>query len=293
MTIVAVLGFGSWGQNLIRCFDTLCEVAYGCHTGDQSNANWLNDHYPTVTLTTSYDRILEDDEVDAVVIATPVKTHARLAARAIRSGKHVFVEKPLAHGARYAQHVAELADEFDRKLFTGYIFIYAPAVRLLVDYLQNDPPVHISATWKKFGSFEAPIEQSLVCHDVALGHWLFGDPFTRTSVVERTAVRTRTDVLSAIFEADDGRTMRAAYDRTANEKRKSIIVTSKSRDRYEIINNRLLKVVGEDHQDLTPPDLSEPLAEECSSFINWIEGGNEPPTAGRFGVGVDRVLGEL
>lgn len=293
MVTVAVVGIGRWGRNLVRCFDEVAEVAYGCHTGTEVNAGWFRENYPSTDLTTDYDSVLHDDSVDAVALATPVETHADLARAALRADKHLFVEKPLARTAEAAGDLVGLADERDRRLFTGYVYLYAPAFVALLERLDGDPPTHVAATWEKFGTFGSPIEESLACHDVAIGHRLFDETFERATVVERAGIRTETDLLTVVLETADGRTMRATYDRTAERSRKAVVVVTERQDRYVVVDDRLLELDGDEHRDVTPTEPAEPLVEECRAFVDWLEGGDEPPTGGRFGADVTAVMERL
>ena len=107
---IAVVGLGYWGPNLLRVLgDNLdAEVRWICDLDTERLAKYRRRH-PDARVTTRFDRVLADPAVDAVIIATPVHTHYDLAAEALRAGKHVFVEKPLAHSTELADDLAELA----------------------------------------------------------------------------------------------------------------------------------------------------------------------------------------
>jgi predicted dehydrogenase len=127
---IAVVGLGYWGPNLLRVLaDNLdVEVRWICDLDTQRLARYRRRH-PDARVTTRIDRVLSDPDVDAVIIATPVHTHYTLAAQAIRAGKHVFVEKPLAQSTELADHLAQLARERRRILMCGHTFLYSPPVR--------------------------------------------------------------------------------------------------------------------------------------------------------------------
>jgi predicted dehydrogenase len=93
--VVAQVGLGPWGGNLARNFNELARLKWLCDV-DPSRIDPLRARFPSTVLTDRLDDALEDPEVDAVVIATPVPTHAELAKRALRMRKHVLVEKPMA-----------------------------------------------------------------------------------------------------------------------------------------------------------------------------------------------------
>ncbi len=127
---VAVVGLGYWGPNLLRVLadDANANVVWMCDL-DRERLAQFRRRYPGTRATTEFQRVLADDKVDAVVIATPVFTHFDMAARALQAGKHTFVEKPLAPSPELAEELVEIADEHDRTLMCGHTFIYSPPVQ--------------------------------------------------------------------------------------------------------------------------------------------------------------------
>src|SRR5262249_24499188 len=127
---VAIVGCGYWGQNLIRNF-TSCpgsEVKLLC---DQQSTTLgrVKAAAPWATLTTDFTEVLSNPAIDAIVIATPVAMHAPLAGAALRAGKHVLVEKPLAMSEREGEELVRLADRNDLILMVDHTFIYSEPVR--------------------------------------------------------------------------------------------------------------------------------------------------------------------
>ena len=95
MARIGLAGLGYWGPNLARNFDDLAELAWLCEPDEEKRTRFA-ERYPDAQTTGSFDEMLADAELDAVVVATPVPTHHELAKRALEAGKHVFVEKPPA-----------------------------------------------------------------------------------------------------------------------------------------------------------------------------------------------------
>src|SRR5262245_66460415 len=87
--------------------------------------------HPQARTTADFQDLLDDPEVDAVVIATPVVTHYQLAKQALSAGKHVFVEKPQAQSSAEAEELVALAEDRDLVLMPGYLLLYHPAVSKL------------------------------------------------------------------------------------------------------------------------------------------------------------------
>ena len=127
---VAIVGCGYWGQNLIRNFAESAdvEVAAVCDFNLNALARTKR-RYPTVELKQDFHQVLSDSYIQAVVIATPASTHYPFAQQALRAGKHVLVEKPLATSAEQVLELMELADKHNRTLMVDHTFIYTGAVR--------------------------------------------------------------------------------------------------------------------------------------------------------------------
>ena len=125
-----MVGCGYWGQNLIRNFAELgeVEVAVVCDFNLNALAR-MKRRYPAVELRPDYQQVLADSRIQAVVIATPVSTHYPFARQALRAGKHVLVEKPLATSTKQVLDLMELADKHDRTLMVDHTFVYTGAVR--------------------------------------------------------------------------------------------------------------------------------------------------------------------
>jgi len=127
---VAVVGAGYWGPNLVRNFLASPDwtLAAVCDL-DEARAAAVVGHHPGVEATASLDDLLARDDVDAVAVATPARTHCEIALRALRAGKHVLVEKPLADGVAEGRAMVEEAAERGLVLMTDHTYCYTPAVQ--------------------------------------------------------------------------------------------------------------------------------------------------------------------
>jgi predicted dehydrogenase len=121
----AVIGCGYWGNHLVRNFVTSEQwnLKYICDI-DESRLNKFSMMYPKITATAIYDFILNDEEIDAVVIATPANTHYELAMKALEAGKHVWVEKPLTSSSEQSLELIKKAAEKGLLLHVDHTFIY-------------------------------------------------------------------------------------------------------------------------------------------------------------------------
>lgn len=125
MLKLAVVGCGYWGKNLVRNFYELGYLSAICDD-NAANAQHIAQQSGNVPILTQ-DQILESKDIDAVVIASPAVTHADLAARFLKAGKHVFVEKPLAINLNDAKILQTLAEEHGKILMVGHLLQYHPA----------------------------------------------------------------------------------------------------------------------------------------------------------------------
>jgi predicted dehydrogenase len=129
---IGVAGLGYWGPNLARNFAALpgCELTWLCDPAPPARQR-LAALYPQARLAAELDPLLDDPALDAVALATPVRAHAEQAVRVLESGKHCFVEKPLAQSIDEAQRAVEAAACAGRVLMVGHLLEYHPGVRKL------------------------------------------------------------------------------------------------------------------------------------------------------------------
>jgi predicted dehydrogenase len=135
LTRVAHAGVGGWGKNVARVVGELADLAWICDI-DEARRTEYAARYPQARVTGSFDDLLDDADVDAVVIATPVPTHHALAKQALEAGKHVFVEKPPAMRAEEMEELVALAEKRRLVLMPGHLLLYHPGlvkVKELVD----------------------------------------------------------------------------------------------------------------------------------------------------------------
>ncbi len=133
---VAVVGAGYWGPNLIRNFRAAddWDLVAVCDL-DTERARRVLGQAPGIDVTADLDEVLAREDVDAVAIATPARTHHAIAEAALRAGKHVLVEKPLAHTREAGQAMVDLARELGLVLMADHTYCYTPAVLAIRDLI--------------------------------------------------------------------------------------------------------------------------------------------------------------
>ncbi len=138
MLRVGIIGYGYWGPNLLRNFmeNENCEVKACCDLQPERGEK-AKTRCPAVDILTNDDDFFARDDIDAVAIATPVSTHSLLAKKALSSGKHVLLEKPMTATAAEAEELIELARKKNLTLMVDHIFVYTPAVRKIKEIIDS------------------------------------------------------------------------------------------------------------------------------------------------------------
>ncbi|MGZ8242904.1 Gfo/Idh/MocA family protein [Methylomagnum sp.] len=171
---IGVVGCGYWGPNLIRNFQSHhdCRVKRVCDF-DENRLSHIKSLYPDVETGTSYSALTEDSEIDAIVIATPVSTHHRLAKQSLSEGKHTFIEKPMAASAKECHELKDLADSKSLTLMIGHTFLYSSPVRKvkeIIDSGEIGEVLYIRSARLNLGLFQKDINVAwdLAPHDISI-----------------------------------------------------------------------------------------------------------------------------
>ncbi|HEX4072551.1 MAG TPA: Gfo/Idh/MocA family oxidoreductase [Planctomycetaceae bacterium] len=184
MITVNCIGLGHWGPNLVRCFDSSDRARVGtvCDLSDTRLALLRKRFSHKLRTSTDPFATTVDPKADAVVIATPTQTHFDLVRAALRADKHVFVEKPLAGNLDDAEALVDLANEHDRLLAVGHVFLFnngIRAVKRLIDRGDLGRVLYISSTRTNLGPIRSDCNAlwDLGAHDISIfNYWLDGDP---------------------------------------------------------------------------------------------------------------------
>lgn len=181
MISIGVIGYGYWGPNLVRNLAELnsCHVAAVADL-DPEKVALIRRRYPNVRATTEIDDILSDATIEAVVIATPVRTHFTLAMQALRNGKDVWLEKPMTETADQARRLVEEARRRDRILHVDHTFVYTGAVRKMREIIacgDLGKVLYYDATRVNLGLFQHDVNviSDLAVHDFGILDYLLNE----------------------------------------------------------------------------------------------------------------------
>jgi predicted dehydrogenase len=174
MINIGLIGYGYWGPNLARNFNTNPDMnlkAICDFSADRlENAGRL---YPQVKLTKNADDLFNDTSLDAMAIATPVSTHFDLAQKALLTEKHVWIEKPMTEKVEKAEALINLASKKNKVLFVDHTFIYTGAVRKIKEIIDSGnlgDLVYYDSTRVNLGLFQQDVDVvwDLAAHDISI-----------------------------------------------------------------------------------------------------------------------------
>jgi predicted dehydrogenase len=313
---VGVVGLNYWGPNLARNLDRLpdCRLAWCCDL-DTEVLDRHRGAFPNARFTTDVGELLADAKLDAVVIATPVPTHARLARMALEAGKHTFVEKPLALTADDAREVAALADAHGRVLMVDHLLVHHPGVEALKSLVTGG---ELGQVYYMYGNRQnlgivRPDENalwSLGPHDISVMLHLAGEPAIEVAASGESYLQP--DIEDIVF----GRIRFASgiighlhlswldphkiRRMTVIGSEKMVVFDDMETERKVTIydkgsvprNEAYAESVQVRFGDIHIPKISggEPLRLVCEHFVGCVARGETPLTDGWAGVAVVEVL---
>jgi predicted dehydrogenase len=314
---VAVVGLGYWGPNLVRNLSELdlAEIVAVCDL-DRERLATVGRRYPAVRTTTDFAEIVEDREIEAVLIATPVATHTPLALAAIAAGKHVFIEKPLASSTSEGLQLAAAAREAGVLIMPGHTFLYSPPVRTihkLVVAGELGEVLSISSSRVNLGLHQTDVSVvwDLAPHDFSILQFWLGETPTHVSAIARACiVPSLPDVAFINLEYESGTIAHVELSWLAPSKlRRTTIVGSKKMVVYDDTSNEPVRVFdsgvmprepstfGEYRLtyragDIVSPaiDPVEPLSLQLRDFCTSIRDGTTPRSSIAVGLEVVRLM---
>ncbi len=316
---LGVAGLGYWGPNLARNFAAIsgCELAWLCDADDAVRDRLAGAH-PSARATGELDDLLNDPELDAVVLATPVPTHADLAVRVLEAGKHCFVEKPLATTVADAERAVDAAERSGRTLMVGHLLEYHPGLRALKELADSgelgEEIFYIYGNRLNLGKLRADENAlwSLGAHDVSVVLTLAeGDP-VEISAHGASYVREGVeDVVFCFLRFASGLVahLQLSWLDPHKERRFTVVGSKRMATFDDMAVERKLTVYdkGFDEDARTygeyitrsggsfSPQIAnvEPLRVECEHFVQSIREGTTPRSDGASGLRVVRVLEAL
>jgi predicted dehydrogenase len=316
---VGVVGCGYWGPNLIRNLRQVsdCSLKVICDMSEQRLKHMRKLHQDVAT-TNDFQELLQDVELDAIVVATPVRFHFEMAKAALLAGKHVFVEKPLARTVAEAEELVALAEQNGLTLMVGHTFLFSPAVRRMKEIIDSGDIgelQYISARRLNLGLFQKDINVAwdLAPHDISIILHLLDEKPSSVSCQGSSHVNRHIEDVTMMYLTF--KKNRCAFIQNSwldpKKVRQMTVVGSRRMIVYDD-TEPLEKLKIYDARVEVPPHYDtfaefqysyhygdsyvpyikqdEPLKLECQHFIDCIRGEATPITGGKAGLEVVRIL---
>jgi predicted dehydrogenase len=328
MTVkIGVIGCGYWGPNLVR---NLLELAnadvVACADASPERRDFMRRRFPSLHVRASAESILEDSAIDAVVVATPVETHAGFTEQALRANKHVLVEKPFVPSYVEAERLVKLAESRDLRLMVGHTFLFSGAVgkiRELVQQGQLGRIYYFESQRVNLGIFRSDtnVLWDLGPHDVSIMLDCLGqEPASVIAVAAPHLVDSHENTAYVTMKFANGAVGFLHLSWLSPVKFRRLVIGGSERmvvyddaepsEKVRVYEHgvSVVDTVATSSDGNTPPlmgrqyvyrsgdisiprlDTREPLLVECEAFVRAIETNERLRSDGRFGLRVVRVL---
>jgi len=314
---VGLVGLGFWGPNLARNFDDLpgATLAWLCDSDEERRVG-VAERFPEAHTTADLDDLLNDPDLEAIVIATPVVTHHALSKQALEAGKHVFVEKPMALEGEDAEELVQLAEERDLVLMPGHLLLYHPGVRKLKELVDSGELGRVLVVYgnrQNLGQIRKDENAlgSLGAHDLSVILHLVGEEPVECHAHGASLLGEVEDVVFCYLTFPSGIVAHMHLSWLDPHKMRKMTVVGAAKmavfddmelDRkvtvYDKAAEQAMGTYGEWRTrtgDIWIPKIAndEPLRLECEHFLGLVRGEGDRFEAARDGVAVVRALTEL
>jgi predicted dehydrogenase len=320
MTNISVIGCGRWGPNHIRNFSSLSDSTVVTAVDTQSERlSRISKNFPNVHVEQDYQRVLENSDIDAVVVATPTNTHYAIVRNALLANKHVMCEKPLCQTSQEAEELIELAKERNLILMVGHVFLFNRGILKIKEYLDAGElgTLHyLTAIRTNLGPVRSDVNAAfdLASHDISIFNWFIGESpdfvsaiggsFLQDGIEDAVFISLKyKDKMFANIQASwlDPKKVRqmsivgskkmitwddldisspvAIYDKGAN-----------ANNEYTDFGEFLRINMWEGDVRLPKVHAEEPLRAQSQHFLNVMKNGTAQRSNGKFALSVVRVL---
>ena len=319
MVNIAVVGCGYWGPNLIRNFSSIseCKMKKVCDT-DVERLAYIKRLYSEVETVSEFEQVVGAPEIDAVVVATPVRFHFEMAMKSLQAGKHTFIEKPMASSVAECKELIEIAEKKNLILMVGHTFVYSTPVRKIkeiVDSGELGRIQYISARRLNLGLLQKDINVAwdLAPHDISIILYIMNE--TPVSVNCQGKAHVNPDIedvtsMTLNFARDGLATIQSSW-LDPNKVREITFVGNKKMlvyndvepiEKIKIYDKRVDIPSHYDtfaefqyayhYGDMYSPYLKlvEPLKVECQHFLDCIRTGRKAQSSGIEGIRIIQIL---
>jgi predicted dehydrogenase len=317
MINIGVIGYGYWGPNIVRNFNTIDEarVIAICDRDEKAKSR-AKKAYPAIEVTPDYRDIVNSPDIDAVAVVTPVSTHFQLAREALAGGKHIFVEKPFTATVAQAEELINLAEKKNLKIMVDHTFIFTGAVRKMKELIKGGTLgklYYYDSIRVNLGLIQKDVNViwDLAPHDFSILDYLIDEKPVALSSCGKSHVNGHEDIafitvhfsddMVAHFNVNWLSPVKVRMTLVGGEKRMLLWNDSVADEKLRVydkgieINNQESLydlLVSYRHGDMWSPkvDQAEALNKEAAYFVECIYSDTKPVNDGAAGLRIVKML---
>ena len=292
MNKLGIIGVGNWGENLVRDFSKISDIKKCTSRGNVQNIKWLKKNYPSIEYVSNQKEIFNDEEINAVIISTPIKTHYALVKQALLSKKHVFIEKPICSKLSDAKELIKIAKRNNLFLFVGHIFLFNEVLKKLIQISKKEKIIYTQFQWNKFGTFDEDIFLNLLSHDISIILKLFGKP-KKIKVQSSFGLISKCDIVTLNLELSQNKECQIHLNRCSDNKQKLVTIFTEKNvylwDDLKLYKNNKKS----DQFKLIFESKSTPLEIQCKKFITELNKSKKSSEYANLAKDVIQVIQKL
>lgn len=316
---MGLIGCGHWGPNYLRILSQEPQIAsLCCFDPDKTTRERIQTLYPKIRFFSRLEDMLNQDVLDACIVASPAHTHFQLTQTLLKSGRDVLCEKPLTLKYAQACELVELAKRHEKILMVGHTFVYNTGIQTLRSYVQSGElgePYYMASTRTNLGPVRSDVNAlgDLAVHDFSIFQFLLGSNPTSVAATGQSVLQSNladTAFITCQYPQDIMAHAHVSWlnplkvrQLTLVGSRKMIIWDDLNREaplkiyEAEIVNEPFYEDFGQfqllpQRGEVRIPrlHLQEPLKNQVQDFIQSVLNRTEPLSGGAFGANIVRIL---
>ena len=303
---ISVIGFGYWGTNLVRNFKNIknCNVTHIAES-EVSRHKQIHELYPDITIST-FDEIIKNSNIDAIVIATSISSHYELAKASLENDKHVLIEKPMADSEKNALELIRLSKQQKKILMVDHTYLYTGAVqeiKKLTDDGSLGEILYVDSIRANLGKFQSDFNVlwDLAPHDISIINYLINEKPISVQAIGKSYTKNELESIAyLILHYKSNKIIHLNCSWVSPIKiRTMIIAGSKKMLVFDDLEQKKIRIYDKNFQNnitsndgILEPEFSskEGLSVMAEDFVNSIINDKQPLSNSNLGLEVVKIL---
>ena len=303
---ISVIGFGCWGPNLVRNFKNIknCNVTHIAESQKERHDR-IHELYPDITIST-FNQIITNSNIDAVVIATSISSHYELAKAALENDKHVLIEKPMADSEKNALELIRLSKQQKKILMVDHTYLYTGAVQEIKKLADDDllgEILYIDSIRANLGKFQSDFNVlwDLAPHDISIVNYLINEKPISIQAIGKSYTKNELESIAyLVLHYKSNKIIHLTCSWVSPIKiRTMIIAGSKKMLVFDDLEQKKIRIYDKNFQngitsndDILEPKFSskEGLLAMAEDFVSSIINDKEPLSDSTSGLEVVKIL---